>query len=179
TPSAPYGAAARLPPREATWRRRGWSDRRRGEDRLGLGDGLAVEVALGLAPDQEADVLPGLAGLVVAVVEVDPAVFPGDAGLIGGGGERLPGQGDRLGRDRARLDPGAASRAGLRHPEGVAAGGRLEEHGRGGAEGRVPREVFGERGGDEVGQLVGHVVLTPVGLGGLVRTRPGLGYRRA
>ena len=36
--------------------------------------------------------------LKVAVVEVDPAALPGDAGLIGGCGERLPRQGDRLGR---------------------------------------------------------------------------------
>src|SRR5919108_5369984 len=62
------------------------------DELLGLGDGLAVEVALGFGPDTLADQLAGLAGLEVAVVEVDAAVLAGDPGLVSRGGEGLPGQ---------------------------------------------------------------------------------------
>jgi hypothetical protein len=79
-----------------------------GRPRRCLGDGFAIEVGLGFGPDLQADQLAGLAGLEVAVFEVDAAVLAGDAGLVGGRGEGLPRQGSQGWRDRAQLHAGAA-----------------------------------------------------------------------
>jgi hypothetical protein len=86
-----------------------------------------VEVGHRLGPGVLAHPGAGLAGVLVAMLEMDPAVLARQPGLLGRIPEIRPLEGDRLGRHprmggRLGCDPGAPSGDGDRHLEVPAAG---------------------------------------------------------
>src|SRR5438034_11772185 len=67
--------------------------------------GSSGEVGLSERPATAGSVRAGLPCVEVALLEVDAAVAAGDAGLVGGGRERRPGECEVARRNETRLDP--------------------------------------------------------------------------
>src|SRR5437016_6268267 len=98
----------------------------------------AFEVGEGLPPGAAGSLPAGCSRVEVSLLEVDPAVAPRDARLVGGLAEGRPGEREVAGRDGARLEARAAGGEGHRGSEDVAAGEEAQDLCARGAEVAVP-----------------------------------------